>query len=171
MTRLSKALIASVAVVFIALGIAACGGDDDDDSGGGGKEGGSIKIGSVLPDKYDPTQNQTIQAYQAQQLVYTPLNTFKHVAGQRGRRRSSPGSPSPCPKVSNGGKTYKLKLRSGLKYSDGTPDQGQRLREHHQAPGRLRRPVLFVRHRDRGHRQAEELRRRHERHRHRRQDR
>jgi peptide/nickel transport system substrate-binding protein len=62
---------------------------------------------------------QTIQAYQANQLVYTGLNTFKHVGGSAG------GEVVPAladlPKVSNGGKTYKLKLRSGLKYSDGSP--------------------------------------------------
>jgi peptide/nickel transport system substrate-binding protein len=119
MSRLSKALIASLAVVFAALGVAACGSDDDD-SGGGGKQGGSIKIGSVLPDKYDPTQNQTIQAYQAQQLVYVPLNTFKHVQGSEGAD-VIPGLAEGLPEVSNGGKTYKLKLRSGLKYSDGSP--------------------------------------------------
>src|SRR3954453_2775974 len=53
----------------------ACGGGGGG-GGGGGKKGGSIKIASVLPDKYDPSQNQTIQASQAQQLVYVPLNTF-----------------------------------------------------------------------------------------------
>src|SRR3954454_15872348 len=111
--------------VLLALGVlsmavaAACGGGGGG-GGGGGKTGGSIKIGSVLPDKYDPTQNQTIQAYQAQQLVYTPLNTFKHAEGSAGAE-VVPGLADSLPKVTNGGKTYKLKLRSGLKYSDGSP--------------------------------------------------
>jgi peptide/nickel transport system substrate-binding protein len=111
-----------VAVVCLAVLAAtvmvACGSSDN--GGGGGKKGGSIKIGSVLPDKYDPTQNQTIQAYQAQQLVYTPLNTFKHAQGSAGAE-VIPGLADSLPKVTNGGKTYKLKLRSGLKYSDGSP--------------------------------------------------
>jgi peptide/nickel transport system substrate-binding protein len=101
------------------MGFASCGSDDNSGSSGGSKSGGSIRIGSVLPDKYDPTQNQTIQAYQANQLVYTPLNTFKHVQGEAGAK-VIPGLAEALPEVSDGGKTYKLKLRSGLKYSDGT---------------------------------------------------
>jgi hypothetical protein len=63
--------------------IAACGSSSGG-GGGGGKKGGSIKIGSVLPDKYDPVLYQTLQAYQANQLVYTGLSTFKHVQGSAG---------------------------------------------------------------------------------------
>lgn len=119
MRGIGKAVLAAALAAFLAIGAVACGSDDDE-PGGGGKEGGSIRIGSVLPDKYDPTQNQTIQAYQAQQLVYVPLNTFKHVQGSEGAE-IIPGLAEDLPEVSDDGKTYKLKLRSGLKYSDGTP--------------------------------------------------
>lgn len=120
MRRLGSALAAVALALAMTVGIAACGSSNSDSGGGGGsKSGGSIRIGSVLPDKYDPTQNQTIQAYQAQQLVYTPLNTFKHVQGSQGAG-IIPGLAESLPEVTNGGKTYKLKLRTGLKYSDGT---------------------------------------------------
>jgi peptide/nickel transport system substrate-binding protein len=106
--------------VFAMVFIAACGGSDNGGGGGGGKKGGSIKIGSTLPDKYDPVLYQTIQAYQANQLVYTGLSTFKHVQGSDGGT-VIPGLAEALPKITNGGKTYKLKLRSGLKYTDGSP--------------------------------------------------
>lgn len=122
MRGIGRALAVTGVAGALSAGVIACGsGTDSSSSGGGGKKtGGSIRIGSVLPDKYDPTQNQTIQAYQANQTVYTPLTTFKHVQG-KGGATIIPGLAEALPKVSNGGKTYKLKLRSGLKYSDGTP--------------------------------------------------
>jgi peptide/nickel transport system substrate-binding protein len=115
--KIGIGLAALCLAVVATMGIAACGSSS---SGGGGKEGGSIKIGSVLPDKYDPVLYQTIQAYQATQLVYTPLSTFKHAQGSAGAQ-TIPGLAQSLPKISNGGKTYKLKLRPGLKYSDGSP--------------------------------------------------
>jgi peptide/nickel transport system substrate-binding protein len=112
--------LAALCLVVLAITVIAACGSSGGGGGGGGKKGGSIRIGSVLPDKYDPTQNQTIQAYQAQQLVYVPLNAFKHVQGSAGAE-VIPGLADSLPKISNGGKTYKLKLRPGLKYSDGSP--------------------------------------------------
>jgi peptide/nickel transport system substrate-binding protein len=106
--------------VFAMVFVAACGSSDDSGGGGGGKAGGSIKIGSVLPDKYDPVLYQTIQANQALQLVYTPLTAFKHVQGSDGANLV-PGLAEALPTVTNGGKTYKLRVRKGLKYSDGSP--------------------------------------------------
>jgi peptide/nickel transport system substrate-binding protein len=119
MRRIGSALAVASVVAVAGVGVSACGSSSSS-SGGGQKSGGSIRIGSVLPDKYDPTQNQTIQAYQANQLVYTPLTTFKHVQGKDGGT-IIPGLAEALPKVTNGGKTYKLKLRKGLKYSDGSP--------------------------------------------------
>jgi peptide/nickel transport system substrate-binding protein len=114
--KIGTGFVALCLAVLAMTAIAACGSS----GGGGGKKGGSIRIGSSLPDKYDPTQNQTIQAYQFQQLVYVPLTTFKHEQGSAGAQ-VIPGLADSLPKISNGGKTYKLKLRQGLKYSDGEP--------------------------------------------------
>ena len=60
-----RSLLAVVAGSAIAaFGITACGGGSDDDSSGGGsgKSGGTINIGTVGPDSYDPALFQTVQA-------------------------------------------------------------------------------------------------------------
>jgi peptide/nickel transport system substrate-binding protein len=111
--------------VLLALGVlamavaAACGGGSSS-SGGGGKSGGSIKIGSVLPDEYDPVMFQTVQANEPLQLVYKGLVTYKDAEGTEGNKLI-PGLATEVPKPTNGGKTYKFTLRKGLKYSDGEP--------------------------------------------------
>ena len=52
--------------------------------------------------------------------VYIPLLTYAHANGAAGGE-VIPGLAKELPKISNGGKTYTLFLRPGLKYSDGTP--------------------------------------------------
>ena len=52
--------------------------------------------------------------------TYIPLLTFAHAEGQAGSK-VVPGLAESMPKVTDGGKTYTLKLAKGLKYSDGTP--------------------------------------------------
>ena len=83
------------------------------------RTGGSIKIGSVLPDNYDPVLFQTVQANQPLQLVYTGLVTYKHEPGAAGTELI-PGLAEAMPEISADKKTYTFKLREGLKYSDGT---------------------------------------------------
>ncbi|MGH2920327.1 MAG: ABC transporter substrate-binding protein [Solirubrobacteraceae bacterium] len=111
----------ATAAVFTAggVGIVACG-DEDESSGGGGKGGASLRIGSVLPDNYDPVMFQTVQANQPLQLVYTGLVTYRHVEGDEGGELI-PGLAEAMPEVSADKKTYTFKLRQGLKYSDGSP--------------------------------------------------
>ena len=52
--------------------------------------------------------------------TYIPLLTYAHANGAAGSK-VVPGLAESMPKISNGGKTYTLILRKGLKYSDGTP--------------------------------------------------
>ncbi len=111
------------------LGLAACGSDDDDkaDSGGaasdattGGKTGGSIRTAyTSFPDYLDPALSYTQEGWQSLWTVYTPLLTYKHAEGAEGAT-VVPGLAEEMPDISADGKSYKLKLRSGLKYSDGT---------------------------------------------------
>jgi peptide/nickel transport system substrate-binding protein len=123
MTKLGNAL-AVAAMVAAGVGVAACGSSSDDKGGGsastGGRTGGSITIGSVLPDSYDPVLLQTNQGNQALQLVYTGLVTYKHATGPAGNELI-PGLAEAMPTISADRKTYTFKLRSGLKYSDGSP--------------------------------------------------
>ncbi len=112
------------------LGLAACGGDDDDSAAtttggtaatdGGGKTGGTITTAyTSFPDYLDPALSYTQEGWQSLWTVYTPLLTYKHAAGAEGAT-VVPGLAEDMPDISADGKTYKLKLRSGLKYSDGT---------------------------------------------------
>ncbi len=100
--------------VVAALGLIACG-----DSGG--KEGGTLK-GSYasFPDYLDPQLSYTAEGWTAMYNTYIPLLTYAHVTGKAGSE-VIPGLAESLPKVTNGGKTYTLQLRKGLKYSDGTP--------------------------------------------------
>ncbi len=116
-----------------ALGVAACGGDDDDgggtstggaaatdDGASGGKTGGTIRTAyTSFPDYLDPALSYTQEGWQSLWTVYTPLLTYKHAEGAEGAT-VVPGLAEAMPDISADGKVYKLKLRSGLKYSDGT---------------------------------------------------
>jgi peptide/nickel transport system substrate-binding protein len=105
--------------VFAMAVFVACGGGGGG-GGGGGKSGGSIKVGTVGPDSYDPALAQTVQAFQPMYKVYTGLLAFKDESGKAGQELT-PGLAEKMPAISNGQKTYTFQLRKGLKYSDGTP--------------------------------------------------
>ena len=121
-SSLSK--FAAVALVSLGLagGVMACGSDDSGDSGGSsGSDGGSITIAQTSqPDFLDPALSYTVNGWEPMWLVYTPLLTYPHVEGTEGGKLI-PGLAEDLPEVTNNGKTYKLKLRDGLKYSDGQP--------------------------------------------------
>ena len=125
-----RTLLGLMAVLVLALGAAACGGDDDDESGGGGGDGGgtpAAKTGGIakvnltsFPDYMDPALAYTLEGWNSLWTVYTPLVSYKHEEGAAGAELI-PGLAEALPEISNGGKTYTLKLRDGLKYSDGKP--------------------------------------------------
>ena len=87
----------------------------------GGKEGGTLRATyASFPDYLDPQLSYTAEGWTAMSDTYIPLLTYAHAEGEAGSK-VIPGLAESLPKVSNGGKTYTLKLRKGLKYSDGTP--------------------------------------------------
>lgn len=115
-----KKLGAAVAVVVfggaLLLGLSSCGS-----GGGSGKEGGTLKGAyTSFPDYMDPQISYTAEGWTAMQNVYIPLLTYKHAEGKEGSE-VIPGLAKELPKVTNGGKTYTLFLRKGLKYSNGEP--------------------------------------------------
>src|SRR5829696_6399032 len=120
-----RALVLLVACLSLFV-IAACGDDDDDGGGGGGgggeaKKGGSITISQTSqPDYMDPALTYTVNGIEPLWLVYTPLITYAREEGQAGAKLI-PGLAEALPEISKDGTVYKLKLRSGLKYSDGSP--------------------------------------------------
>ena len=126
-----KKLGAVVAVVVLAavaaLGLVSCGGGDDSSSSssaggdGGGKQGGILNVTyASFPDYMDPQLSYTQEGWSAMGEVYIPLLTYKRAAGTEGAE-VIPGLAKEMPKISNGGKTYTLFLRPGLKYSNGKP--------------------------------------------------
>jgi peptide/nickel transport system substrate-binding protein len=62
----------------------------------------------------------TTQGLEPDQVVYTPLLAYAHAAGAAGGALI-PGLATSLPKISADGKTYTLTMRSGLKFSNGTP--------------------------------------------------
>jgi peptide/nickel transport system substrate-binding protein len=103
-----------------ALGLASCGGGSDT-TGGGGKQGGTLNATyASFPDYIDPQISYTAEGWTAMADTYIPLLTYKHSEGIEGSE-VIPGLAKEMPKITNGGKTYTLFLRPGLKYSNGKP--------------------------------------------------
>ena len=112
------AVVVTVLATMSALGLASCGGGNGD---GGGKEGGTLNATyASFPDYMDPGLSYTAEGWTAMADTYIGLLTYKHAEGPEGAE-VVPGLAKEMPKISNGGKTYTLFLRPGLKYSDGTP--------------------------------------------------
>jgi peptide/nickel transport system substrate-binding protein len=120
---LRKPLSIAAATAFAALALAACGGGSSSSSqaGSSGNEGGTL-LGaySAFPDHLDPALSQTLEGWTATYDTYIPLLTYDHASGTAGGK-VIPGLATALPKVSDGGKTYTLTLRKGLKYSNGEP--------------------------------------------------
>jgi peptide/nickel transport system substrate-binding protein len=111
------AALASFALVACGGG----GGSSSGSSGSGGSEGGTLNATyASFPDYLDPQLSYTAEGWTAMGEVYIPLLTYKHANGTAGAALE-PGLAKEMPKISNGGKTYTMFLRPGLKYSDGTP--------------------------------------------------
>ncbi len=100
---------------FAALGLSACG------SGSSGRDGGTL-IGTYasFPAYLDPTLSYEVEGWTAMYDTYLPLLTLAH-ANESAGSKVVPALAESLPKISDGGKTYTLTLRKGLKYSDGTP--------------------------------------------------
>ena len=102
---------------------------------GSARDGGSIGIGvSALPRTLDPALASEPLELQLLWLVHTPLLTYRR-AGGADATELIPGLARALPKVSEDGLTYRLSLRPGLTYSNGTPVR----------PGDFERAVARVR--------------------------
>ncbi|OBF28218.1 ABC transporter substrate-binding protein [Mycobacterium sp. ACS1612] len=120
MNTLRKVVAIACITPLAAFGVAACGSDKGG-GGGGGAGGGDINIAlTSFPDYVDPQLSYTVEGWEVLWNVYTPLLTYKHAKGKDGTQ-VVPALAEKMPDISPDGKTYKLKLRSNMKYSDGTP--------------------------------------------------
>ena len=73
-----------------------------------------------FPDYMDPQLAYTTEGWTAMYETYVPLLTYPRAGGEAGSE-VIPGLARDLPEISDGGRTYTLFLRQGLKYSDGTP--------------------------------------------------
>jgi peptide/nickel transport system substrate-binding protein len=123
-----KAIFVVVVGALLALALAACGGGSSSSSSQGttttgstGNEGGTLVAAySGFPDYLDPALSRTIEGWTATYDTYIPLLTYAHANGKAGGE-VIPGLATALPRVTDGGKTYTMTLRKGLKYSNGEP--------------------------------------------------
>jgi peptide/nickel transport system substrate-binding protein len=114
MRKLGAVLVVLALSATVAAGLASCGKS-------GGKEGGTLNASfASYPDALDPQFSYTLEGWTAMYDTYIPLLTYAHDEGEAGSK-IVPGLAESLPQVTDGGRTYTLKLRKGLKYSDGTP--------------------------------------------------
>jgi peptide/nickel transport system substrate-binding protein len=116
----------------LAMVAAGCGGSSSSSSGNNSStaSSGSSSSGKTFAnfrlaydtgiDYLDPALSYTVEGWGIMWNVYLPLLGYKHVNGPDGAT-IVPYLAQDLPKVTNGGKTYTMTLRSGLKYSNGTP--------------------------------------------------
>ena len=121
-SRSLKAGFAALVLVLAALVLAACGDEDGGGGGGGeGRTGGIIRIAHAsFPDFLDPALSYTVDGWQALLQAYPGLLVFPHESGPEGAE-PVPGLAEDMPEVSEDGRTYRLRLRENLRFSDGTP--------------------------------------------------
>jgi peptide/nickel transport system substrate-binding protein len=116
MIRVRGALLAIGLSALLATGLTACGGSSNDGAGPRTLRGSY----SSFPDSLDPGMGFSAEAVTALQNTYIPLLTYAHASGAAGTKLI-PGLAKSLPRVSDGGRTYTLYLRPGLRYSDGVP--------------------------------------------------
>ncbi|HTT95776.1 MAG TPA: ABC transporter substrate-binding protein [Solirubrobacterales bacterium] len=118
---IKKTILCVAACALAALALAACGSGGSGASGSSGNGGGTL-VGAyaAFPDYLDPALSHTGEGWTAMYDTYIPLLTYAHASGAAGSK-VIPGLAAAMPKIGDGGKTYTLKLRKGLKYSNGKP--------------------------------------------------
>ena len=122
-----KLLFGLIAVLAISLLMVACGDDDDegaDEPGGGDattapggtpKRGGEITIVYPEPESFDPHYSAFAQDIGVQRMVFRGLYKLNK------DNKAEPELAASMPTISSDGKTYTVKMKSGLKWSDGQP--------------------------------------------------
>ena len=114
MKKLRVALAGVCMAMVAVVGLASCGGSGD-------QEAGTLRgIYAAFPDYLDPALSYSREGWTAMYDTYIPLLTYAHADGAAGGE-VVPGLAKSLPKISDGGKTYTLFLRPGLKYSNGEP--------------------------------------------------
>jgi peptide/nickel transport system substrate-binding protein len=106
----------AVAAVVLCLFAALANAGQQDRAGSGNVLHATF---ASFPDYMDPALSYTAEGWVSMYDTYIPLLTYRHASGKRGGE-VIPGLARSLPKITEGGKTYTLFLRRGLRYSDGT---------------------------------------------------
>lgn len=111
---LGVAVVVAIACLCLSAALADAGPRD--------RAGGSVLHATFasFPDYMDPQLSYTQEGWTAMYDTYIPLLTYRHAEGKQGSE-VIPGLARSLPKITDGGRTYTLFLRRGLRYSDGTP--------------------------------------------------
>jgi peptide/nickel transport system substrate-binding protein len=119
--------VLGVSCVIAALALGACsssGGSKPSSnatSSSTAKSGGTLTVlEGTYPDSLDPDFGYTTQALEGDDLVYIPLLTYAAKEGTAGTVLI-PGLATGLPTISSNGLKYTMTIRSGLKFSNGTP--------------------------------------------------
>ncbi|MDQ3644733.1 MAG: ABC transporter substrate-binding protein [Actinomycetota bacterium] len=108
----------TILLVLVALAVVGCAPGGEPDLGDA-REGGSVSVAlASAPDSLDPAAAVSPSALQALWLSHTPLLTYARSEGAAGTQLI-PGLAVDMPEVSPDGRTVKLRLRDGLRYSNG----------------------------------------------------
>ncbi len=122
-----KFLLSLLAVLAISLLMVACGDADDDDGGDDGsgatatqggstpKRGGEITMVYPEPESFDPHYSAFAQDIGVQRMVWRGLYKLNK------DNKAEPEIAASLPTISSDGKTYTVKLKPNLKWSDGAP--------------------------------------------------
>jgi peptide/nickel transport system substrate-binding protein len=103
------------AIVGAPAVLAGCGG------GGAGRTGGQITVLQTnFPDYLDPALSYTVDGWEPLTQVYPGLLSFVHASGAAGAK-VRPALADALPRISADGRTYSLRLRKRINFSDGTP--------------------------------------------------
>jgi peptide/nickel transport system substrate-binding protein len=106
---------AALLLSLVAVSLVSCSGGDD-----GAQQGQAMTVGYFAQPELDPAIGFNIPSNAVITQVYLPLLTYKRVEGPAGTTLI-PGLAERPPEVSADGRTYTLRLREGLVYSDGHP--------------------------------------------------
>ena len=110
-------MVALAVAAMLASGVAGCGGSSDD----GSASSSTLEVTyGTFPDHLDPSLSYSLEGWTALWETYVPLLTYAHADGAAGAK-VIPGLARALPRITDGGRTYTLTLRPGLRYSDGTP--------------------------------------------------
>jgi peptide/nickel transport system substrate-binding protein len=110
----------AVAAATVALGLSSALADAGQQGGSSAGSASTLRATSAsFPDYMDPALSYTFEGWNAMYDTYIPLLTYRRAEGKAGSE-VIPGLARGLPKITDGGRTYTLFLRPGLKYSDGT---------------------------------------------------